>query len=227
MQIKTKQQLLDAIKECEKDKAKIIFQNSQKEKYYNDGIDGIKRILAYYTDDDFPEFDSLKFDNKFKDFVLNAKDSELKDRLDLICHDLYEFSKYHVKANLVERMNGKMKLSLKIIVAIIAIMALLSVVFMILHFIYGNNFMWGRADDIADAIGILDFAIGALGFVWERCSDMNKTANIAKIDEAIQSKDSKRFVKIVTKIDNSINKTIGFINIIFRSENDKDEHNGW
>lgn len=102
--------------------------------------------------------------------------------------------------NAADRMNATTKVFLNIFLAIIAVFAISAVIFMILHFCLGDKFLGGRGDDVAEAFGVLDFALGALGFIVERKDDMSKRAKLGKMENAIEAGDTERFASIVNQV---------------------------
>lgn len=88
--ITSKSQFLKCISECEKHVNRLI-KDDKKLNIFAEGIDAIKQVLEAMPDKlPFCQFKSLKFDEKFSDFVCNSSEEGLKNRLRSVTLDLSE-----------------------------------------------------------------------------------------------------------------------------------------
>ncbi len=79
----------------------------------------------------------------------------------------------------------------------IGIIAVAAVVFTVLNLVYGEEFLNGWGGKIASALGTLDFALGALGFILERIDDMKKREVQSAVKVAGEKGDFKALHGIV------------------------------
>ncbi len=129
---------------------------------------------------DYLEQTQFSSKDDFENFIKSDKD-EVERTLDKLADRLTEWTEewiskhpYTAEGVALNIMNKRTKRCLTGFLVVIGLLALAAVPFALLNFFLGESFCWGRGDDIASLIGILDFAIGAMGFIWERTDDMKK-----------------------------------------------------
>ena len=94
----------------------------------------------------------------------------------------------------IEYMDRKTRIVMYLLLGVIGVLAVGAIVFLILHFVIKEGWLCKYGNAIAEAFGTLDFSLGALGFIWERVSDMKKRKVQRRLDTAIESGDTKRVV---------------------------------
>lgn len=177
-------------------------------------VNNIKEFLNGMQIDDDEEIEGIDAVDEFvKNGGYNGRSRlansgrEAYEDLEKIRSQLHTWSawrnKFALKDQAVKTMNKKTKAVMIIFISFIIALAVLAVVFTVLNIVYGDNYLYGKADAVAELIGTVDFVLGATGFVWERFDDMKKVAVVSEIDGAIQTNDRERFVKVINKIDNS------------------------
>lgn len=122
------------------------------------------------------EFDIIKEIPEIEAYLSNH-DSKLTNYLKIINEKLMDIISKNLavtERKVIKKMNQKTHRVLVFILVIILLIALVAIPFSILNLIYGDKFLNGYGDGIATMLGILDFSLGAFGFVIERFDDMKK-----------------------------------------------------
>ena len=158
----------------------------------------------------------VNYEKQFPQLVSYLKEpqSRLSPGLKDIIEDLKNWISKNtasVENTVVQSMNRKTKALLVVFLVIISAFALVALVFTVLNLIYGERFLNGWGDKIAGALGTLDFALGALGFILERIDDLKKkdfhnTAELAKESGDFKEFTDKALLNI--KIVKSFNRTV-------------------
>ncbi len=205
--IKTKKELINAIQKC-CDKRHIKDDNKQK--IFDDQVKSIKDVLVGLSDAvEFPQYDSLSFENSFDEFVIAASASELQEKLKLIYHDLYEWrNNFYQVYNTVKELNAvrevqktaiqdcdgiiqkcfeyqQKRTRKKYLLFKSGVVALIFVAmtFTILSF-FEQFKCWSTI--VGAIIGALDFCFG-LGFqLYERKDDMKQKNNTQSAQQSLQ-----------------------------------------
>lgn len=100
----------------------------------------------------------------------------------------------------IEYMDRKTQIGMYFFLGIIGLLAVCAIIFLVLHFVIKDGWLGEHGDEIAEAFGTLDFSLGALGFIWERVSDMKKRKVQRRLDAAIESGDTGKFVSATRQV---------------------------
>lgn len=181
-------------------------------------IDKIKEALYWFEDNiQINGLDSIENFKKNGGFLRSRMDPDFSERciereLEQILSQLHLWIKhysYNVELDVIEKMNKGSQVALNIFLVFIAILAICSLAFAILHFCLGDKIFNGRGDNIAEVFGLFDFALGAAGFIWERKDDMKKRSKQKKMETAIEAGDTQKFVTIMRQEVKNINQKAG------------------
>ena len=205
MQIKTKQQLLDEIKKCEKE-IKYLIKDEDKKEVFISGTENIKNILFFYEDGPLSESDKFIFDPTFVDFVGNSNKDELKNKLDDIVQaiklgsPIKESAKTSAKVEMRNRKKGRY-IALICVLSVIAFGAFSLGVLGSLEIIPG---FW------SSLVGVLDCFFGIMFFAWEIYDDKVKESAIDNNDYDVIRKYGSTYLKnCKVTIGKQINKNKG------------------
>lgn len=191
--IKTKKELLDVIQKCYDGKH---IKDDDKKKAFDEQVKSLKDVLVGLSDSvEFPQYNSLTFENSFCDFVIVANVVELQDRLKLIYHDLYEFAKNYIenqkkiiitRDNVLKGKSLSRKIFFWIMISIIGIALTVTLVLAVMQWVTPNESVNNQWDWIALA-GILDAFIGGIGFIIERVLDHKNNDVFFEAEDAIKT----------------------------------------
>lgn len=158
---------------------------------------------------------SANFEKEFPEIVtyLNGASTRLVNDLDAILNRLKEWiskNSASVERNTILTMNKRKRGWLIGFLVVIAIFAVVAVLFTILNLVYDDKFLNGWGEKIASALGTLDFALGALGFILERIDDMKKQefCNVRQVAKETGDYDKFADMALNLTIKNSFNKTV-------------------
>lgn len=173
-----------------------------------------KKFCCFGKNFDFSILPSIKkyIDTEFP--VSNSPVTILSEiNLDLV-KQIKEDTKT-VENNARNALDNRKKVGLWIFLSVIIVLAVVALICAILEIVYVNSEEERKKlEIIVTVFGLLDFALGACGFVWERISDMKnetqKTVLHEKTEKTINAKNSEELVEAKheydTFISNSFNK---------------------
>ena len=168
-----------------------------------DNILNMVNVLNALTD--------IKIEQKVPELVhyLNGTSSRLSDDLDTARNKLKALADKYAAAeesNKIQTMNKRTRFWLIAFLVVIVVLALVALVFTVLNLVYGEEYLNGWCGKIANALGTLDFALGALGFVLERIDDMKKKEIRSAAQKGKETGDYGQFVNVAIR--GSFNKTV-------------------
>lgn len=175
----------------------------------------LKQKLDCFRDDfDFSILPSVK---KYVDTEIPVSNSPVtilsEINLDLV--KLIKEDTKTVEKNARNALDNRKKVGMWIFLSVIIVLAVVALICAILEIVYVNSEEERKKlEIIVTVFGLLDFALGACGFVWERISDMKNETKKAVLHEVtektINAKNSEELVEAKHEyeafISNSFNK---------------------
>lgn len=193
-----------------KELLKVIDVNTVTEGEQKRLIERIKDTLSGFDNEtEFGEFASVNdfvSNGGYELSVLDLKPRNIVHELDKILTEIQSYIiSYRAKIDeqeqdLYDTLDNRSHKGLIAFLMVIIILAFVAIGCTIAHIALGNErFTYG--DSIAEAIGTLDFVLGAIGFVWERRDDIKKKTTKRKVhkaaEKAKETGDIKEFINIV------------------------------
>lgn len=194
---------------------------NQKIEITNEIIDKLESLKSY----NLKEINSTKIDLDFlfvRHSTLDTVDiqkEKLQNLLKQINYYIKEFIDNECNKGMIEianNINNHKKVGLKVFLILIIICSIASLIFMLLY-IFDSDIVSGNADKIANIFGLLDFALGALGFVWERIDDLRKTKEQNSLKNTVLKgnlKELKQQLSISIKKSNKVKGNNNFTDVL-------------
>lgn len=173
-------------------------------------IERIKDTLSGFDDKtDVGEFASIKEfinNDEYNRSVLDgAKRNNIAHELDKILTEIQTWVLSRGQQLLYTAMDRKTHIGLKIFLTVIILIALAAIGCTLAHVFLGDTgFPYGES--VSELIGMCDFVLGVIGFVWERRDDLNKNKVKREINSATEQanrtgtdEDYRNAIKIINE----------------------------